>query len=306
MTALKIGVLGLGAWGQTLSDLFSRQGHETKGWSRRSGGTPLETIRGCDLVLLAVSFAGSKQLATELARNWDLRVPLLSCSKGLDPETQRTASQIWQAANPELRPLVLSGPNLATELAQGCPAASVLAGVEHERVQQLQRQLSSDQLRLYASADPIGVELAGALKNVMAIAAGICDGLQLGANAKASLLCRGMAEMGLVIESLGGDQSSLYGLAGLGDLLATANSPLSRNYRFGLALAGGATASEALASVGATVEGLKTAEAVSALGTRRGWALPICQQVVRTAEGLSSPQEAVHALMQRSLRDERA
>ena len=306
MTALSIGVLGLGAWGQTLSDLFSRQGHQIKVWSRRSGGAPLEAIRGVDLVLVAVSLAGSKQLATDLAGDWDLRVPLLSCSKGLDPETQLTASQIWQAANPELNPLVLSGPNLATELAQGCPAASVLAGVELDRVQQLQRKLSSDQLRLYASADPLGVELAGALKNVMAIAAGICDGLKLGANAKASLLCRGMAEMGLVIQNLGGEQGSLYGLAGLGDLLATANSPLSRNYRFGLALAGGASASEAQASVGATVEGFKTAQAVAALGERHGWSLPICQQVVRTADGRSSPQEAVHALMQRSLRDEQA
>ena len=135
-------------------------------------------------------------------------------------------------------------------------------------------------MRLYASADPLGVELAGALKNVMAIAGGICDGLQLGANAKASLLCRGMAEMALVLERLGGDPSSLYGLAGLGDLLATANSPLSRNYRFGLALAEGKGRDEALLQVGATVEGQKTAEAVVAVGERYGLDLPICQQAV--------------------------
>ena len=302
--SLAIGVLGLGAWGHTLAGLFERQGHRVRSWSRRSGGDPVAVIQGSDLVLVAFALDGVKQLAPELGPRWDQQVPLVSCSKGLDPECQRTASQMWNGANPELRLLVLSGPNLASELAQGCPAASVLASQDQPLVEQLQRQLSSDQLRLYGSADPLGVELAGALKNVMAIAGGICDGLQLGANAKASLLCRGMAEMSLVIQQLGGDQASLYGLAGLGDLLATANSPLSRNYRFGLALAGGQTAPEALMGVGATVEGYKTAQAVAGMGQRHGWALPICQQVVALAEGRCSPKEAVHALMQRSLRGE--
>ena len=301
---LAIGVLGLGAWGQTLADLVERQGHYVRSWSRRSGGSPLEVIQGADLVLVAVALQGVKHLAPELGPHWPQQVPLVSCSKGLDLETQSTASQLWLGSQRDLQVVVLSGPNLADELAKGCPAASVLAGRDPVLVQELQQTLSSQQLRLYASADPLGVELAGALKNVMAIAGGICDGLQLGANAKASLLCRGMAEMALVLERLGGDPASLYGLAGLGDLLATANSPLSRNYRFGLALAEGKGGDEALVQVGATVEGQKTAEAVVAVGERYGLALPICQQVVDLVEGRCGPREAVHALMQRSLRGE--
>ena len=243
-------------------------------------------------------------MASELGPCWPKEVPLVSCSKGLDLQTQSTASQLWLMAQPELQVVVLSGPNLAGELEKGCPAASVLAGRDPKLVKELQQRLSSQQLRLYASADPLGVELAGALKNVMAIAGGICDGLQLGANAKASLLCRGMAEMALVLKCLGGEPASLYGLAGLGDLLATANSPLSRNYRFGLALAEGKGRDEALVQVGATVEGQTTAESVVAVGERYGLSLPICQQLVDLAEGRCGPAEAVHALMQRNLRGE--
>ena len=301
---LTVGVLGLGAWGQTLADLVQRQGHPVRSWSRRNGGSPLELIQGVDLVLVAMALQGVKQMASELGPCWPKEVPLVSCSKGLDVETQSTASQLWLMAQPELQVVVLSGPNLAGELAKGCPAASVLAGRDPRLVQELQQRLSSQQLRLYASADPVGVELAGALKNVMAIAGGICDGLQLGANAKASLLCRGMAEMALVLKCLGGEPASLYGLAGLGDLLATANSPLSRNYRFGLALAEGKGRDEALVHVGATVEGQTTAESVVAVVERYGLSLPICQQVVDLAEGRCGPAEAVHALMQRNLRGE--
>ncbi len=138
----------------------------------------------------------------------------------------------------------------------------------------------------------------------MAVAAGISDGLGLGANAKASLLCRGLAEMAVVLQGLGGQPSTLYGLAGLGDLLATANSPLSRNYRFGTLLAGGCDEPTALARIGATVEGTRTARATLALALREGWPLPICQQVVRLLEGQVEAPQAVQALMQRDLRAE--
>jgi glycerol-3-phosphate dehydrogenase (NAD(P)+) len=142
------------------------------------------------------------------------------------------------------------------------------------------------------------------MKNVMAVAAGISDGLGLGANAKASLLCRGLAEMGVVLKALGGQGTTLYGLAGLGDLLATANSPLSRNYRFGNQLAAGATEAVALAAIGATVEAPPTARAVVSLADHRGWPVPICRQVVDLLEARVDPREAVRALMERDLRPE--
>ncbi|MFZ9620891.1 MAG: NAD(P)H-dependent glycerol-3-phosphate dehydrogenase [Prochlorococcaceae cyanobacterium] len=302
--SLCIAVIGLGAWGATLAGLLEDQGHRVQGWSRRHGGAPSSVLAGADLALVATSLAGVQALAPQLAQQWPAGLPLVSCSKGIDLEQQCTPSQLWLRLLPELPLLVLSGPNLATELARGLPAASVLASHDQALAQQLQQALSSDRLRLYTNSDPVGTEVAGALKNVMAIAAGVCDGLQLGANAKASLLCRGLVEMGVVIQGLGGDPASLYGLAGLGDLLATANSNLSRNYRFGLALAAGLSCEQALQQVGATVEGAQTANAVNALAARHGWHLPICEQVGALMAGRIEPVQAVRRLMERHLKPE--
>ena len=301
---LRIAVIGMGAWGSTLAALLKQQGHQVAGWSRRLGGDPAELLSGVDLVLVAASMAGVEALAPALSAAWPAGLPLLSCTKGINLEQRCTPGQLWLRHNPDLPLLVLSGPNLATELAEGLPAASVLASSDLDLARHWQHQLSSERLRLYSNHDPVGTEVAGALKNVMAIAAGICDGLHLGANAKASLLCRGLVEMGLVIQGLGGTPGSLYGLAGLGDLLATANSHLSRNYRFGLALAQGLSRQEALAGVGATVEGATTADAVLLLGQEHQWHLPICHEVVALMEGQVKPDAAVRRLMERHLKDE--
>ncbi len=303
--SLRIAVLGLGAWGETLSALLRHQGHALQSWSRRRGGDPAAALAGADVALVAVSMAGVRELAPALAPRWPDQLPLVSCSKGIDLEQLCTPSQLWHQHRQDLPLLVLSGPNLATELAAGLPAASVLASADAALAHRLQHALSSERLRLYTNADPVGTEVAGALKNVMAIAAGICDGLQLGTNAKASLLCRALVEMGTVIEGLGGTASSLYGLAGLGDLLATANSTLSRNYRFGLALAEGLSQQEALQRVGATVEGASTAEAVLRLAQQRGWHLPISHEVGLLMRGQVSAAQAVRHLMERDLREER-
>jgi glycerol-3-phosphate dehydrogenase (NAD(P)+) len=300
----RIAVIGLGAWGSTLAALFEEQGHQVQGWSRRQGGEPQQALGGAELVVMAASLQGVRSLVPQLAPHWPAGVPLLSCSKGIDLDQQCTPSQLWRRQLQDLPVVVLSGPNLATELAGGLPAASVLASDNQTLAAELQQALSSERLRLYTNNDPVGTEVAGALKNVMAIAAGVCDGLALGANAKASLLCRGLVEMGLVIQGLGGDAPSLYGLAGLGDLLATANSSLSRNYRFGLALAEGLDRDAALQRVGATVEGANTALAVLALGERHGWHLPICEQVGALMAGEQEPAAAVRLLMGRGLKPE--
>ncbi len=302
--SLRIAVIGLGAWGSTLAELFADRGHQVQSWSRRQGGAPEQCLEGADLGLIATSLAGVRQLIPMLTPHWPAQLPLISCSKGLDLEQQCTPSQPWRRSLPEAPILVLSGPNLAAELAAGLPAASVLASDDQAQAERLQHALSSERLRLYTNTDPVGIEVAGALKNVMAIAAGVCDGLELGANAKASLLCRGLAEMGLVIQGLGGSVASLYGLAGLGDLLATANSSLSRNYRFGLALAEGCSRLQALERVGATVEGASTADAVLALAAAHHWHLPICEQVGALMAGSITPAAAVRRLMERDLRPE--
>ncbi len=302
--SLRITMLGRGAWGGTLLNLWERQGHRLRSWSRRDGGDPAEFLQDCDLVVVAVSMAGVGPLAVRMKSCWPEGLPLLSCSKGIDQGALCTAGQLWLKHLPRVPLAVLSGPNLAEELARGLPAASVLSSVDTDLARQLQEQLRTPHLRLYTNNDPIGTEAAGGLKNVMALAAGISDGLGLGANAKASLLCRGLAEIAVVLQALGGQPATLYGLAGLGDLLATANSPLSRNYRFGTLLAEGCDETVALERIGATVEGPRTARATLALATQEGWQLPICQQVVRLLEGQVDAHQVVQELMERDLRAE--
>ena len=303
--ALQISVLGRGAWGRTLIGLWERQGHQLRSWSRRDGEQPAPDLLQADLVVSAVAMSGVQNLAAALAPIWPPGLPLLSCSKGIDLERLTTASQLWRSALPaSTQVAVLSGPNLADELARGLPAASTVACADGQLSQWLQEHLSGDCLRLYRHDDPVGTEAAGALKNVIAIAAGICDGLQLGANAKASLLCRGLQEMGQVVEGLGGQSATLYGLAGLGDLLATANSVLSRNYRFGRLLAEGNDVSTALQTIAATVEGLPTVEATLRLAAEHHWHLPICEQVNAVVTGAVRPEQSVRALMGRELKPE--
>ncbi len=302
--SLRITVLGRGAWGSTLARLWEHGGHRLRSWSRRDGGSAAGLLEDCDLVVAAVSMAGVEPLARQLADHWPSGLPLLSCSKGIDQQNLCTATQVWRLHLPQGRLAVLSGPNLADELDRGLPAASVLASDDAALARQLQEQLRAPHLRLYTNSDPIGTEAAGALKNVMALAAGISDGLGLGANARASLLCRGLAEIAVVLGALGGQPTTLYGLAGLGDLLATATSPLSRNYRFGTLLAEGCDEATALARIAATVEGPRTARATTALAARHGWQLPICDQVVQLLEGRVDARSAVQALMQRDPRAE--
>jgi glycerol-3-phosphate dehydrogenase (NAD(P)+) len=302
--SLRISLLGRGAWGATLMELWQQRGHQLRSWSRRDGGSPHALLEGANLVVAAVSMAGIEPLAAQLKPHWPPGLPLLSCTKGIDLDRLATPTQLWARHLPAVTMLVLSGPNLAGELQQGLPAASVLACADLDLAERWQSPLSAPNLRLYTNNDPLGTEVAGALKNVMALAAGICDGLDLGSNAKASLLCRGLAEMGVALRGLGGSSASLYGLAGLGDLLATANSSLSRNYSFGRLLAQGLDAEGALARIGATVEGPRTARAALALAEHHGWSLPICTQVVAVLDGLTSPQQAARSLMERDLRAE--
>ena len=302
--SLRICVLGRGAWGATLAGLWEARGHRLSLWSRRDGGSPLDLLSACDLVVAAVSMNGVEPLAAALGPHWPAGLPLLSCSKGIDLAALCTASQLWAHHLNGAQAAVLSGPNLATELQQGLPAASVVACHDDATARWLQGALGTANLRLYTNTDPIGTEVAGALKNVMAVAAGVSDGLGLGANARASLLCRGLAETGGVLRALGGESATLYGLAGLGDLLATATSSLSRNQRFGGLLAEGVAEAEALKRIGATVEAPPTARAALALARSQGWRLPICDQVVRLLDGEIDAHAAVRALMERDLRPE--
>ena len=302
--ARTVALLGLGLWGQCLAQLFRSAGHEVQGWSRRLGGNPADCLAGADLLVSAVSMAALPGLAPRLSSLIPPGLPLVSCSKGIAVDTLLTPLGLWEQFCPQARGLVLSGPNLSAELRQGLPAATVLSSRHTALAMELQHVLRCRQLRIYCNDDPRGTELAGALKNTMVIAAGVSDGLGLGSNAKASLLCRGLNEMGVVLSALGGQPRTLYGLAGLGDLLATANSPLSRNYRFGLELGRGKTPAGAEACCEGTVEGIPTTHAVVALAEHHGFAVPIAQQVLHLLEQRTTPGECVAALMERHLRPE--
>ena len=302
--ARTIALLGLGLWGQCLAQLFRGAGHQVQGWSRRLGGDPGDCLAGADLLVSAVSMAALPHLAPRLGPVIPPGLPLVSCSKGIAVDTLLTPLDIWGRFCPHARGLVLTGPNLSAELRQGLPAATVLSSRHTALAMELQRVLRRPQLRIYCNNDPRGAELAGALKNTMVIAAGVSDGLGLGSNAKASLLCRGLNEMGVVLSALGGQPHTLYGLAGLGDLLATANSSLSRNYRFGLELGRGKTPDAAAACCEGVIEGIATTHAVVALAERHGFAAPIAQQVLHLLEQRTTPRECVAALMERDLRSE--
>lgn len=307
----KIAIIGAGVWGTALSSLASRNGHEVRVWSRRSQERLEEVLNGASIVLSAVSMSGVAPVVTQLQSSpVSLESPVsldrifITATKGLDISTTRTPSQIWQAAFPSNPVVVLSGPNLSKEIKQGLPAATVVASTDATAAEIVQMTFSSPNFRVYTNPDPLGVELGGTLKNVMAIASGTCDGLQLGTNAKAALLTRGLAEIIRVGTDWGAKAETFYGLSGLGDLLATCNSSLSRNYQVGYQLAQGKTLSEILAHLEGTAEGVNTTSVLVERANRQGVSVPITYQVYRLLKGEITPQAAVEALMLRDTKPE--
>ncbi len=236
------------------------------------------------------------------APDYPNQVPVLvSAAKGLELESFSRMSQILEELFPEHHVCALSGPNLAYEILKGLPTASVIACDNDRVAKQVQAVLSTPKLRMYSNTDIKGVEFGGAFKNVIAIASGGLDGLNLGTNAKAALLTRGLAEMTRIAVSMGARASTMSGLAGLGDLMATCTSDLSRNYRLGKMIAQGTSPQEAIASLGAVAEGVSTAKAVCQLAEKYSIDLPIATQVEASLKGDISPQEAIMNLMNRPL-----
>ncbi len=298
-------ILGAGAWGSALASLAIANGHEVRVWSRRGSQTLAEVIQGADIVLSAVSIKGVRVIATELqSLPMSGETIFVTATKGLDPQTTCTPSQIWQEAFPTHAVVVLSGPNLSKEIQQELPAASVVASSVMTAAEFVQAVFSSDRFRVYTNSDPLGVELGGTLKNVMAIAAGVCDGLQLGTNAKAALVTRGLTEMVRIGLHWGAKMETFYGLSGLGDLLATCNSPLSRNYQVGYQLAGGKTLAEILAHLEGTAEGVNTTQVLVQRAKQQNIPMPITEQVYRLLQGEITPRQGLLELMLRDKKPE--
>lgn len=298
-------VLGTGAWGSTLAALGAVNCHHVRVWSRSNEVTLQQSTQSADILVSAISMKGVPGVATQIR---EIGLPahtiIVTATKGLDPETKCTPSQIWQDLFPGHAVVVLSGPNLAKEIEQGLPAATVAASDNPEASEAVQRVFASETFRVYTNTDPLGTELGGTLKNVVAIAAGVCDGLKLGTNAKSALITRALPEIIRVGSCLGAHPETFWGLSGLGDMLATCSSALSRNYRVGYGLAEGKSLEQIMAELNGTAEGINTAHVLVDLANQHGIAVPIARQVHRLLNGMITPAEAVEALMVRDLKPE--
>ena len=308
---LQIAVIGAGAWGSTLAALAERRGHTVRLWSRRSPETLQSVVAAADLVISAVAMKGVRSVIAQMqAVTLPPAAIVVSATKGLDAASGSATqlpllpTQLWQAGLPQHRVVVLSGPNLSEEIQRGLPAATAIASQDAAAMHTVQQALSSSQFRIYTNPDVLGVELGGILKNVIAIAVGTCDGLQLGTNAKAALVTRGLAEIIRVGSYWGAKPETFYGLSGLGDLLATCNSALSRNYQVGYGLAQGKSLDTVLAELAGTAEGVNTATVLVQLAHQQNIAVPISQQVEQLLRGVITPQAAVAALMLRDYKPE--
>jgi glycerol-3-phosphate dehydrogenase (NAD(P)+) len=265
-----------------------------------------EAVDGADVILLVVTVGGTREVLRQLRDEIGLKkeVILVNASKGIEFPSLKRMSEVFAEEVPNNPYAVLSGPTLALEILNGLPTACSIACQDIEIAEALQQDLSHDLFRLYSNTDVTGVELGGALKNIFAIASGYMRAKNLGDNALAALLTRGLSEMTRFSVALGADQKTLYGMSGLGDLLATANSPLSRNYQVGTRLAKGETLEQILADLKVVAEGVKTTHAVYEMSQKMGLETPIVQMVEMCLSGPFSETMIIKSLMSRKLKSE--
>ncbi len=331
---LRASIVGAGSWGTAIALVLAAGGTQVTLWGRDvhhvaamnearenarylpGVGLPAAIAIRClasdaapapDVVVLAVPSAVYADVARDLATRWP-HVPLLvSLTKGFDPATGQRLSEVLRAAYPDAartQLVVLAGPSHAEEVVRGMPTAVVAASTDREAAVTVQRLFSGPTFRVYTNCDVAGVEIAVAVKNVIALAAGMSDGLGLGDNSKGALLTRGLAEMTRLGAALGGRRDTFFGLAGLGDLITTCTSRHSRNRTLGEYVARGASLSEAQARIGQVAEGVPTARAVYDLARTHGIAMPIVEQVHAVLFSQVSARDAIAALMARDPRAE--
>jgi glycerol-3-phosphate dehydrogenase (NAD(P)+) len=329
-TDIRLAVIGAGSWGTTVAALAAVN-TPTMLWARRPEladqitrshvnpdylaaftlPEPLvatasleEAVSGADVVVMAVPSHGFRDVAALAApyiRPW---VPVVSLSKGLERSTLKRMSEVVADEMPGHPVAVLTGPNLAKEIMSGQPAAAVVAIDDPTIAHELQRIFSRPNMRVYTNADVVGSEVAGVVKNVIAIAAGMAEGMGFGDNTRATLITRGLAEMSRLGVAMGGDPMTFAGLAGMGDLIATCSSRQSRNNSVGLALGQGQTIEEVLAATNQVAEGVKSSPSVLDLAVRHGIEMPITEQVVDVCHHGASAGEALAALMRRDPKSE--
>ena len=317
-----VAVIGAGAWGTALAIQAARAGNDVVLWARDpAGAAAIEqtrenprlpghrlagTIRVTSVlpvsaraILLVVPMQHLRAVAARLPA---VQVPLVVCAKGVEAGTLYLPLEVVEALHPEAGTAYLTGPNFAHEVAAGLPAAAVLASTDPTLRSELGAVLGTPGFRLYGNDDPVGAQLGGAAKNVIAIAAGAVTGAGLGENARAALITRGLSELSRLAVALGGRAETVMGLSGLGDLLLTCTGPASRNFSLGLALGRGEALADILAGRSSVTEGVATAPAL--LARAAGVELPICAAVAALLAGRTTLAEAVAALLGRPRRDE--
>jgi len=330
---MKISIIGAGSWGTALSIFFGRRGFDVKIWcyeraveedinERRENRTYLkgfkipekvlaftdlkDALKGAEIVIFATPSHVTRRVLVEAEPYLPEEAPLISVTKGIEVETLKLMSQVYEEIIEGVveRFAVISGPTFAREVARGLPAAATIASKNKKLAFHLQRTLSDPAFRLYESSDVIGVEIGGAVKNVIAIAAGICDGLKLGLNARAAIITRGLAEITRLGVKMGANPLTFLGLSGIGDLVLTCTGDLSRNRMVGIQLGEGKKLKDIVVSTPMIAEGIKTSIAVKALSEREGVEMPISQTVYSILHEGMEPEEGARALMARSLKEE--
>jgi glycerol-3-phosphate dehydrogenase (NAD(P)+) len=320
-----IGILGVGAWGTAIAQMIAANGHAVRIWGRDADQiaamrrdrvnarylpgqklhdliepvADLADLAGVTTLFMVIPSSGARAVMQQVQPFLTPGIPIVSATKGFEPSTHRRMSEVIADAAPGHPIAVLSGPNLAKEVMAGLPTPSVISCQDGAIARDLQAMLSSATFRAYTNDDIIGTELGGALKNTIAIAAGMIDELKLGANAKAGLMTRGLAEITRLGVAMGAQPLTFAGLTGLGDLIATCSSPLSRNHQVGVMLAQGMALPDALQRLGSTAEGVNTTRVALLLAAERGVEMPIAMAMGAMLEGRLTPQAAARELMTR-------
>ncbi len=327
---MKIAVLGSGGWGTALAMLLVENGHEVTLWSYQAEESQqlqrtkenhllpgvklpdnlrytwdLACVQGCGAVVMATPSFGVRDTAEKIRAYLTPETILISVSKGIEKGTSLRMTEIIRQATGGVCPVAaLSGPSHAEEVARRVPTAVVSACPDWETAEQVQDLFINDRFRVYSSSDVIGVELGAALKNVMALCTGCCRGMDFGDNTNAMLMTRGLAEMARLGVALGGRRETFAGLAGMGDLIVTCTSMNSRNYRAGILIGQGMPVQQAIAEIGAVVEGYYAVDSARELAQQVGVEMPITQAAYEVLYEGRNPREALQALMRREKRHE--
>ncbi|MFF0270649.1 NAD(P)H-dependent glycerol-3-phosphate dehydrogenase [Kribbella sp. NPDC004536] len=330
----KVAVFGAGSWGTAFATVLANAGNQVSVWARREAlcdainaqhenaeylpgiqlseaitatHDPAAAADGAEAIVLAVPSQSLRDNLTDWAGVLPNAVPLVSLMKGVELGTTKRMSEViaeLTGAGPE-RIAVVSGPNLAREIAEGQPAASVVACADEGTAARLQKLCHSPTFRPYTNNDVVGCELGGACKNVIALAVGMAVGLGFGDNARASVITRGLAEIARLGTALGADEHTFSGLAGLGDLVATCSSPLSRNRTFGEKLGQGMSVAEIAGGTRQVAEGVKSCASISELAHHHDVEMPIAEHVTKVVAGEMTPKDMLFSLVSRSAKSER-